>query len=184
MSHRVTAVSAQEHNAFIGLLLHDGACRGCSCKNLFSSPAVRVRTEGQMHKPFCLQPLQFSSFQTLHRCGKLPIATIGFRSSKIVQHLARPVSSSRLQPVLRSRTTLGSMLNKLQLAACRPGQKASCHLGCFATRTSQSHHLTVCRLDKSALFKVLQARQPCIVGHSSTSLRRRALRRSPQLLVL
>ena len=84
-------------------------------------------------------------------CGTLPITTIGFRSSSVAQHLARPAGSLRLQPVLRSSTTSGSMSNELQLAV-----QDFCHLGRFTTHLSQSHHLTLCQLDGSALWEVLQ----------------------------
>ena len=110
----------------------------------------------------------------LKRCdnrGKMQITTIGFRSSRVAQQLARPASSLRLHPVLRSTTTSRSMSNKLPLAAKSPWEKHFCHLRRFTAQLSQTHHLTVCRLDKWALCKVLQTRQPCIFDRSSCSSR-------------
>ena len=53
MSHRVTVRSAQEHNAFIGVLDHDETCRG--------SPPLRPshpsRPPPIAPPPFCLKPL-------------------------------------------------------------------------------------------------------------------------------
>ena len=72
----------------------------------------------------------FASCSVSNRCrsstfGELPITTISFRSSSVTQHLVRLASSLRLHPVLRSRTTSGSMSNKLQLAANLLEQKTS-----------------------------------------------------------
>ena len=47
MSHGVTAVSAQEHNACTGLLNHDDTCHACSCTNpCFFSDCQRTRPHG------------------------------------------------------------------------------------------------------------------------------------------
>ena len=68
----------------------------------------------------------FKRFTTdFDNCDELSMTNIGIRSSSVVQHLARLAGSFRLQPALRSRTTSGSTSNKLQLAACLPGQKTS-----------------------------------------------------------
>ena len=95
------------------------------------------------------------------------------RSSSVVQHFARPTSSLRFQPVLKSRTTSWSMSNKLQLAACLQGQKTSATSDVSQLcPTQQSHHLTVCKLDGSVLCEDLHTRQVCIFGRSSCSSRR------------
>ena len=125
-----------------------------SLSNRFSSPGLKLSTAD------------------LDNCGKLPITTIGNRSSSVVQHLARPAGSLRLQPVLTSRTTSRSTSNKLQLAASLPRQKPS-PTSDIAQLSSPSRIVSPCADCKgSALCNVLQTRQPCVFGRPSCTSRR------------
>ena len=136
MSHRVTVLSDQQHNAFIGTLDHVLTGHVCSCENLvfFSdshrytltkivrcgSPSVSNRLTSPGCKRFTAD---------FDKCGKLPITTIGFRSSNVAKHLAHRAGSLGLQPVMRSRTASRSMSTKLQLAASLPAQKTDATSG-------------------------------------------------------
>ena len=174
MSHRVTVVSVQEHNAFIGLLDHDDTCHGYSCKNhLFFSDCQRYTLT---QKGSCARPPVSNRFRSpgfkcstadFDNCGTLPITTVGFRPSSGVQHgspsrFAEIPSSSHVENNFR-----GTSCNLPQVSWA----KDFCNFGRFTTQLTQPHHLTACRLDRYSLCKVLETRQPCIFGGSSCSSR-------------
>ena len=165
-------VCLKEHRAVTGLLDHDDTCHGSLCKNtvfFLDCQRYTLTLKVRCASPSVSNHFRFPGFKRFtadsDNCGKLPITTIGFRSSSVVQHLALPAGSFKLHQVLKSRTTSGSMSSKSFAAT------AFCHLGRAATQLSQSHHLTARRLVGPALCTVLQPRQPCIFGRSSCSSR-------------
>ena len=107
---------------------------------LLSLPAVHVQ-KGQMRKSFGLQPSPDSNASPLtsKTVVKLPITTIGFRSSSVawlVQQVLKDFSS------FSSRTTLGSMSIKLQRAASFPCKRLlpprTCHNSASTAAASHS----------------------------------------------
>ena len=136
---------------FIALVDHDKTCHGCSCKNpLFCSECQRYTLTQKVRyaSPSVSNRLRSSSFSPrrfiadFDNCAKLPITTFGLRCSSVVSNSARPTSSLRFQPVLKS--------NKLQPVA----KKRLLPPQTFHTSHLHSHLLTLCRLDGSALCKV------------------------------
>ena len=158
MSHRVTAVSDQEHIAFFGSLDHDETCHGCSCNN----PSITLRQPvGHSHtKRSDLQSPPLSnhfrspefnrSNADFVNCGKLPITKIGCRTSK-----RRPTlgSSSRfVETPACSRVENNHREHVEQATTCRksPGQKT-----CATSDVSQ-----LSRLGRSAVRKIPKLSNP------------------------
>ena len=157
MSHRVTAVSDQEHIAFFGSLVHDETCHGCSCNNpqLFSdSQWDTVTQKVRFASPPLSKRFRSPEFNRSNadfvNCGKLPITKIGCRTSK-----RRPTlgSSSRfVETPACSRAENNHREHVEQAATCRKstGQKT-----CATSDVSQ-----LSRLGRSAVRKILKLSNP------------------------
>ena len=86
MSYRVTVVSAQKHNAFIGLLDHDDTCHACSCKNPLCFSDCQRYTLTQ--KVRCASPPDSNTVSDLQVSNASPLTSTtdhhrGFRSSSV-----------------------------------------------------------------------------------------------------